>query len=311
MSDRDKRMDFRSLLEFAVVAEELHFGRAAKRLNTVQPAVTRRIQRLEEELQFQLFHRSNRRVQLTTAGAVFLQESRSLLAALDAAVRHGRLAAHGNAGWINIGFIGSAILELLPAVLLSFRKRSPEVRLTLSDMTSAEQVLALQQNRIHVGFIRGRVSGEQGLHLETVAREPLVVALPKNHRLAKRKRIQIKMLAPEGFIVFPHHPMSSWEVLLRDICKRAGFEPNIVQRTVQIQTAISLVSAGIGIALVPAAAKRVIEQDVIYRPLAEREAVDLVLAYREDEVSPIVKNFVSVVREVVRRNASRQHSKRA
>jgi DNA-binding transcriptional LysR family regulator len=89
-------MDFRSLLEFAVVAEELHFGRAAKRLNTVQPAVTRRIQRLEEELQFQLFHRTNRRVQLTTAGAVFLQESRSLLAALDAAVRHGRLAAQGN-----------------------------------------------------------------------------------------------------------------------------------------------------------------------------------------------------------------------
>jgi DNA-binding transcriptional LysR family regulator len=105
--------------------------------------------------------------------------------------------------------------------------------------------------------------------------------------------------------------MSSWEVLLRDICKRSGFEPDIVQRTVQIQTAISLVSAGIGIALVPAAAKHVIERDVIYRPLAEREAVDLVLAYREDEVSPIVKNFVAVVREVVRRNASIQRSKRA
>ena len=115
-----KDMDFRSLLEFAVVAEELHFGRAAKRLNTVQPAVTRRIQKLEEELQFQLFQRSNRRVQLTTAGSVFLQDSRSLLASLDAAVRHGRLAAQGSTGWINIGFVGSAILELLPAILLSF-----------------------------------------------------------------------------------------------------------------------------------------------------------------------------------------------
>jgi DNA-binding transcriptional LysR family regulator len=293
-------MDFRSLLEFSVVAEELHFGRAAKRLNTVQPAVTRRIQRLEEELQFQLFYRSNRRVQLTTAGSVFLQESRSLLASLDAAVRHGRLAAQGNAGWINIGFVGSAIVELLPAVLLSFRKQSPEVRLTLSDMTSVEQIIALQQNRIHVGFIRGPVS-ERALHFETVAREPLVVALPKNHHLAKHRRIQTSMLASEGFILFPHHPMSTWEVLIRHICKRAGFEPNIVQRAVQIQTAISLVSAGIGISLVPRSAKHFIEQGVIYRKLVETEVVELVLAHRANEISPIVQNFLKVVRDVVRR----------
>ena len=297
-------MDFRSLLEFAVVAEELHFGRAARRLNTVQPAVTRRIQRLEEELQFQLFYRHNRRVQLTTAGTVFLQESRSLLASLDAAVRHGRLAAQGNAGWINIGFIGSAILEPLPAVLLSFRKRSREVRITLSDMTTVEQLLALQQNRIHVGFIRGPVSVERGLHFETVAKEPLVVALPRNHALAKQRRIQTKMLASEGFILFPHHPMSTWEVLIRHICKRAGFEPTIVQRAVQIQTAISLVSAGIGISLVPTAAKRFIEEGVIYRPLAETEMVELLLAYREDEISPIVQNFLATVRDVVGRKGS-------
>jgi DNA-binding transcriptional LysR family regulator len=305
-------MDFRSLLEFAVVAEELHFGRAAKRLNTVQPAVTRRIQRLEDELQFQLFYRSNRRVQLTTAGSVFLQESRSLLASLDAAVRHGRLAAQGNTGWINIGFVGSAILELLPAVLRSFRKHSPEVRLTLSDMTSVEQLLALQQNRIHVGFIRGPVSVERALHYETVAREPLVVALPKNHPLAKRSRLRTGMLASEGFILFPHHPMSAWEVLVRHVCKQAGFEPSIVQRTVQIQTAISLVSAGIGIALVPQSAKHFMEQGVIYRTLADTESVELVLAYRENEVSPIVQNFVSVVRDVVRRNGSRslRHSRK-
>src|ERR1051326_394644 len=291
-------MDFRSLMEFAVVAEELHFGRAAKRLNTVQPAVTRRIQRLEEELQFQLFYRSNRRVHLTTAGSVFLQESRSLLASLDAAVRHGRLAAQGNAGWINIGFVGSAIVELLPAVLLFFRKQSPEVRLTLSDMTSVEQILALQQNRIHVGFIRGPVSVERALHFETVAREPLVVAQPKNHPLAKQSRIQTRMLASEGFILFPHHPMSTWEVLIRHICKRAGFEPNIVQRAVQIQTAISLVSAGIGISLVPRSAKHFIEQGVIYRRLAETEVVELVLAHRENEISPIVQNFLKAVRDV-------------
>jgi DNA-binding transcriptional LysR family regulator len=112
------------------------------------------------------------------------------------------------------------------------------------------------------------------------------------------------MLASEGFILFPHHPMSTWEVLIRHICKRAGFEPNIVQRAVQIQTAISLVSAGIGISLVPTAAKRFIEEGVIYRPLAETEMVELLLAYREDEISPIVQNFLATVREVVGRKGS-------
>ena len=267
---------------------------------------------MEEELQFQLFYRSNRRVQLTTAGSVFLQESRSLLASLDAAVRHGRLAAQGSTGWINIGFVGSAILELLPAVLRSFRKHSPEVKLTLSDMTTVEQLLALQQNRIHVGFIRGPVSVvERALHFETVVRDPLLVALPQNHPLANQSRIQTRMLASEEFILFPHHPMSTWEVLVRHICKHAGFEPNIVQRTVQIQTAISLVSAGIGISLVPKSAKHFMEKGVIYRTLADTESVELVLAYRENEVSPIVHNFVTVVRDVIGRKGSRTRSKSA
>ena len=150
-------MDFESLQDFIVVAEELHFGRAAKRLNIVQPALSRRIQKLEEGLRFQLFQRTNRRVQLTAAGNVFLAEARALLASLDAAVLAGQRASEGKTGWINIGFIGSAILDLLPTILMAFRKQAPQVELMLSDLTIRGQIQRLQQRRIHVGFARGRL----------------------------------------------------------------------------------------------------------------------------------------------------------
>jgi len=299
-------MDFQSLQDFIVVAEELHFGRAAKRLNIVQPALSRRIQKLEEVLRFQLFQRSNRRVQLTAAGSVFLAEARALLASLDAAVLAGQRASEGKTGWINIGFIGSAILDLLPAILRAFRKQAPQVELMLSDLTTVEQIQRLQQRRIHVGFARGPVTPKEvGLVSETIAREPLAVALPRNHPLAKRTRIRTASLANEGFILFPNHPMSTWEVLVNDICRAAGFEPNVVQRTVQIQTAISLVSAGIGISLVPLTARNLTQKGVVYRRLEEKTTADLLVIYREDETSPTVQHFLSTTREVVRRNQSK------
>jgi DNA-binding transcriptional LysR family regulator len=299
-------MDFQSLQDFIVVAEELHFGRAAKRLNIVQPALSRRIQKLEEGLRFQLFQRNNRRIQLTAAGNVFLAEARSLLASLAAAVLAGQRASEGKTGWINIGFIGSAILDLLPAILRTFRKQAPQVELMLSDLTTVEQIQRLQQRRIHVGFTRGPVAPQEvGLVFEIVAREPLAVALPQHHPLAKRARIRTASLAKEGFIVFPNHPMSTWDVLVHDICRAAGFEPNVVQRTVQIQTAISLVSAGIGISLVPVTAKNLTQKGVVYRRLEEKTTADLLVVYREDETSPAVLHFLSTTRDVARRNQSK------
>src|ERR1700733_8957202 len=138
-------MDFRALHNFTVVAEELHFGRAAKRLNIVQPALSRQIQKLEEYLQLQLFERTNRQVKLTSAGAVFLEEARALLLAIDVATASARRAAEGKTGWISIGFVGAATLGLLPRILHSFREHAPDVELTLSDLTTFEQVQRLHQ----------------------------------------------------------------------------------------------------------------------------------------------------------------------
>jgi len=259
----------RSLNRFIAVAEELHFGRAAIRLHIVESALSREMQGLERDLQFQLFDRSSRHVSLTPAGTVFLDQARVVVASLDAAVTAARRAAEGRSGFIRIGFVGSTTFEFLPAVLRFCSKEWPEVELMLSELTTAELLQQLQQRRIHVGFVRwaGPAEREEFL-VETVAREPLAVAIPRNHHLVKRTRILPKSLARENFIVYPTLAMSTWERLLRDVCKMAGFEPKVVQRTVQIHTAISLVSGGIGIALVPLTASNCPQKGVAYRRLA-------------------------------------------
>ena len=292
-------MDFRALHNFTVVAEELHFGRAAKRLNIVQPALSRQIQKIEQYLRLQLFRRTNRLVQLTPAGSVFLEDARAILAALETARWSARRAAEGKTGWISIGFVGAATLNLLPRILESFRKQSPDIELTLLDLTSSEQLQRLQQKRIHIGFMRGPVPVDCGLTSEIVAREPLALALPEGHNLTRRKRIQVKALRNAPFILYPRDSMSSWEVLLRNICRKAGFEPQIVQRTVQIQTAISLVSAGIGVAIVPASAENLPQKGVTYRRLVDPTVAELFAVYRTEETSPVVCNFLVVMRKLL------------
>jgi DNA-binding transcriptional LysR family regulator len=293
-------MDFRALHNFTVVAEELHFGRAAKRLNIVQPALSRQIQKLEEYLQLQLFERTNRQVKLTAAGAVFLEQARALLVALEVATTSARRAAEGKTGWISVGFVGSATLGLVPQILQSFREQSPDIEMTLSDLTSSEQLQRLHQKRIHIGFVHGPAPVDcVDLTFEAVAHEPLALALPKNHRLAKNTRIATKSLIDVPFILYPRDLMSSWEVLLRGICRKAGFDPHIAQRATQIQTAISLVAAGIGAALVPSSAEDLPQKGVVYRRLMETQAAELLLAYRTDETSPALHNFVAAVRKLI------------
>jgi DNA-binding transcriptional LysR family regulator len=293
-------MDFRALHNFTVVAEELHFGRAAKRLNIVQPALSRQIQKLEQYLQLQLFQRTNRQVKLTSAGAVFLEESRVLLVSLDAAIASARRAAEGKTGWISIGFIGATTLGLLPRIMQSFRKQSPEVELTLSDLSTFEQLSRLHQKRIHIGFVRGPVPPDcPDLKFETIAREPLALAIPKNHKLAKNTRVQVTSLEDVPFILYPRDLMSPWEILLRNICRKAGFVPNIVQRAIQVQTAIVLVSAGIGVTLVPSSVENFPQKGVVYRRLNETTVAELLVAYRADETSPAVHNFLDAMRKLI------------
>jgi DNA-binding transcriptional LysR family regulator len=294
-------MELRQLRSFITLGEELHFGRAATRLHLAQSALSRQIQQLEEELKFLLFSRTKRRVELTSAGVVFFDKARSVFARVHDAVEAASRVANGQTGWLSIGFVGSAIYGVFPAIIRSFRQSSPAVELILSEMTSAEQLVALREKRVHVGFLRPPVGGEE-LAVETVVHEPLAVALPSHNPLARSRTLPLRALAREPFIVFPPDPKAHWAEYVVSLCRQAGFEPQIVQKVIEMQTAISLVSAGLGITLVPASAKNIPWKEVVYRKLtAPNPAADLVVSYRHDDLSPVLRKFLLTVRKAVRK----------
>jgi DNA-binding transcriptional LysR family regulator len=288
-------MDTERLRQFTVVCEELHFGRAALRLHIAQSALSRQIQNLENELQTPLFTRTKRRVQLTPAGKVFLDEARVVIATMKQAIQAARRAAEGKTGTLNIGFVGSASLEFLPPILRSFRTEVPSVEIILSEMTTTEQTQALQSKRIDVGFMRPPIEAED-LSSHVVFSEELVAALPAHHPLAKHSRIQLKWLAREPFVLFPAQEVSSWQRFVTMICMNAGFHPNIVQRTTQIHTAMSLVSAEIGVCLVPSAARNLLKRGIAFRPISDvTPKAELVVVYRRGESSPLLGRFLTLI----------------
>jgi DNA-binding transcriptional LysR family regulator len=293
-------MELRQLRYFVAVAEDLHFGHAAQRLRIAQPALSRQIQALEEELQVQLLFRNRRRVQITPAGQVFLERSRLLLSRAEDAILAAQRAGDGVSGSLNLGFVGSATYDVLPAVLRAFTQTFPEVELILSEMTVHAQLEALTEKRIDIGLLRLPRKTE-GLVFQTISREPLYAALPSSHRLAQFSALRLSALAGEPFVLYPDHPRPSWTEFVIGLCHQAGFQPTVVQRTVEIQTTLSLVAAGIGVSIVPACLGNISRKDVIYRRLIGlRARTQLQVAYRDNDPSRVVQNFLAVLWRTLR-----------
>jgi DNA-binding transcriptional LysR family regulator len=291
-------MELRHLRYFIAVAEELHFGRAAERLCIAQPPLSQQIQQLERELGFVLLQRTQRKVALTVAGQLFLEEARGVLDTLEKAVTAGRRVARGEVGWLGIGFVGTATYAFLPTVLAAFQERCPDVELVLRELVSAKQAQALRDRRIHVGLARPAILAEDILS-EPVVREPLVAALPTAHPLARFEQLPMAALAAEPFILFPRHPQPSYADFVHSVCEQAGFLPNVAQETAEIHTAISLVAAGLGLTLVPASVQRTHPEGVTFRPFAPPAPMtELSLAYCRGERSPILRTFLEVARQV-------------
>ena len=293
-------MDLRQLRYFVAVAEELHYGHAAQRLRIAQPALSRQIQALEKDLLVQLLFRNRRRVQITPAGQVFLDRARQILARADEAVLAAQRAGGGVSGTLNLGFVGSATYDVLPGVLREFLQAAPHVDLTLSEMTVHAQIEALSEKRIDIGLLRLPAKTE-GLVFRTIAREPLYVALPSSHRLAHLPAVPMSALSAEPFVLYPDHPRPSWTEFIIGLCEQAGFRPVVVQRTVEIQTTLSLVAAGIGLSIVPKCIGNLQRKDVVFRRLTGvRARTELVVAYREHDPSPVVQTFLKVLWRRVR-----------
>jgi len=290
-------LELRHLRYFVALAETLHFRRAAERLSIAQPALSQQIQQLERELGVRLLERTQRRVALTDAGAVFLERARVTLAEAAEAMRLARLAGRGEVGHLGVGVVTSALYGIFPEVVRVFRERHRDVHLTLQELPGNEQTRALRAGRIQVSFLRPPVD-ETDIQVRTIAREPWVVAMPTSHPMARRTRVSLRSLANEAFVSFPRDLAPVLYDQLISMCQRAGFSPRIVQEA-QMQTIISLVAAGIGVALVPATLENLSRKGLVYKRLAGSVAkLELFVAWRREDKSPLLAAFLEIVREV-------------
>ena len=289
------------------MAEELHFGRAAARLHISQPPLSQQIRRLEDEIGARLFRRTNRRVQLTPAGRAFLAEARQAIASAERAVGAAQRAERGELGELLIGYVTSATYGPLPDVIRVFRKRLPEVELKLRNLRSVRQSQALIDRRIDVGLVRPHAADSR-IAYEALWREPVVVALPSDHPLAHRTAVDIADLATDIFLIAPaEEDTAAFHDEVFALCRKAGFTPRVDDGVPDVQAAIALVAAGLGIHPVAAALQRFRRRGVVYRPLRPRSLrIELGLAWRRDDDSALVQQFRRVARETARRAERRR-----
>jgi len=293
-------MELRHLRYFVAVAEELHFGRAAARLHLSQPPLSRQIRELEEEVGARLLQRDRRRVALTSAGAAFLAEAREILTRSQRAAERALRASRGELGAIDVGFVTSATTEAFAAILREFRRARPDVEVRLYDQMPQQQLDGLRAGRLDVGFLRLPVD-DPLLRSECVWRDPLVLALPAEHPLAQKESVRWTDLAHEHFVSIPWQQSPGFQGVFHEACRAAGFVPEIKQYANDLPTVIWLVSIGTGIAVVTAGLAGLLRSSVVIRPLEPPgPQVEMVVAWRRDEASPVVAAFLEVTRSAVR-----------
>jgi DNA-binding transcriptional LysR family regulator len=285
-------MELRHLRYFVAVAETLSFGRAAARLHISQPPLSRQIRSLEEALGTPLFNRTRRSVRLTAAGAALLPEARRLLRDADALQTGARQLAAGHVGTLALGFISVAAYNVLPELAPEFRRRHPGIRLTLQEATTDVQLAALLQGELDVGLVLPPVDAP-ALRYAPLFHDTLVAAVPA--RRDGKGPIALASLRDAPFILFPRQVGISLHDQIVGACARAGFAPRVEQEAIQMQTIVSLVAAGMGVALVPASLVKLRRTGVVYRPLADASPrIELGIAWRAADDAPAVRAFVDL-----------------
>jgi DNA-binding transcriptional LysR family regulator len=285
---------------FIAVAERLHFGRAAAALHISQPPLSRAIRALEDRLGVRLLARSRRRVELTTEGARFLDEARRITGQLERVSHELRALASGEQGRLRIGFVSLADYGVLPGLLKGYKAARPGVALALREMLSPEQAAARAAGGLDFGLLLPPVAGGERLEHLVVQRERFVAALPAGHRLARgRGRLPLSALAGEPFVTVPREIAPGLYDIVTQLAAQAGISLNVAQEAIQMQTVVSLVSSGLGAAIVPASVANLGRRGVAYRELADRHPrLDVWLAWRRGALGAAALEFVAHARRL-------------
>ncbi len=285
------RLELRHLRYFTVVADELHFGRAAARLSLSQPSLSLQVKQLEDILGARLFDRHSRRVALTDAGRVFMESALRMLRDVDAAVLATQQANEGHTGTLRLGFGPMLMLSSLGRAVQTYRARHPSVQVDLRELPTSEQIAAVLRGDLDVGFVRD-AEPDARLHVEPFAREPLLIALHRGHPLAAAKRLPVSALAREPWVLFPRAIAPLLHEQVMRLCREAGFTPDVRQESREVYTTVGLVGAGVGVTIVPATVQRMSWKGVVYRPIP-RASVQISIVRAIGPVRPVVEAFLS------------------
>jgi len=293
-------MDLKRLKYFLAVAEELHIGRAATRLDIAQPPLSRQIAALEEELGVQLFDRSRSQIRLTQAGCVLRDHARQVIERLEFALRETKRVGSGAAGRLSIAFVGSASYGALPALIRRYRDSFPDVKLDLFVMNNAGLQRALIKREIDIAVARPALE-DQEFRTEVLFTEPMVLALPEGSELSDRAEIKLADLTMETLVLSSHQSRPSYSAAVLDILSHEGLEPGSTELARDFESLISLVSVGVGIALVPRSVSAAGRPGVVFRPYEGfNPGIQLTVHSRFDNRAPQVLQFLEATRKFAR-----------
>ena len=287
-------LDLKTLNAFLVLAEELHYGCAAQRLFISQPPLTKQIQQLEARLGVMLFDRNKRSVRLTPAGNEMVQEARRLITAAERSLRAVQRAERGEIGRIRIGFVAAVLFMGIERVLQRIELDLPGVESAWEEMGSYEQIEALKQDRLDLGF--GQVSQVGELRSHVVARVPLVAAIPETHRLAAAPTVQLASLVDDAFIAIPRQSAPSFHDLTVSVCMESGFSPRILHYAKHLVSIVSLVAMGRGVSLVPESFSRAAVPGVLFKPIEGVDArAEYSVVWNPDSTLPVLPRVLRVL----------------
>src|SRR5215471_3506442 len=292
-------MEIRHLRYFCVLAEQLHFTKAALLLNIAQPALSHQIKQLEEELSTRLVERTNRRVRLTAAGELFLARAVRILEQVDQAVLETTRVGQGEAGNLVIGVVSTAVCSVLPELLRRLRREAPRISVDIREMEPAEQVEALRRESIDIGLLFLSIQDPE-FDSVLVSKERLIMALPTGHAAATVEKVRLSNLEAETFLIPRRQPVAGFHEVVLDTLRAGGIPSPRLQPTRLLQTAVFLVAGRLGIALVPESFRRHLRvRGCIYRDIAGTPAyADLIGLWRRSNVPPVLGRFVAQLKRI-------------